>query len=208
MRWLKARTLWLEELCLSTTSFLLIFFHPGQVTWPALALIFSICRMRKLMAAWQGLWGVMSRKVTCAQVQMCWPDDCGGSGTNFMEALGFRADERLDEGEVTRHWQLRVIWKKVPTPEPSRLKQILFLTFLLFYLLSLGNLMVPIYTLITLKAMSHGLDDQGWVPYSLVSLEILLYQSSLSTLNKMITFVWAYSVIQDSVKKCLVLSGT
>lgn len=70
-----------------------------------------------------------------------------------------------------------------------RLKQILFLTFFIFYLLSLGNLMVPIYTLITYKAMSHGLDDRGWVPYSLVSLEISLYQSSLSTLNKMITFV-------------------
>ena len=37
---------------------------------------------------------------------MCWLDDCGGSGTNFMEAFGFRTDERPGEGEVNRHWQL------------------------------------------------------------------------------------------------------
>lgn len=54
----------------------------------------------------------MSRKVTCAQVQVCWPDDCGGSGTGFMEALGFSAHARLGKGEVNRHWQLRVIGKK------------------------------------------------------------------------------------------------
>lgn len=30
----------------------------------------------------------MSRKVTfCAQVQVCWPDDSGTSGTNVLEAL-------------------------------------------------------------------------------------------------------------------------
>lgn len=60
----------------------------------------------------------MSRKVTSAHVQVCWPDDCGGSGTNFMEAVGFSTDERLGEGEVSRHWQLWVIRKKVPTPGP------------------------------------------------------------------------------------------
>lgn len=107
-------------------------------------------------------------------------------------------------------------YKKKGANSRAKVKQILFLTFLLFYLLSLGNVMVPIYTLMTHKAkpltrliplsrgpdldhvsnlldistwMSHGLDDQGWVSYSLISLEFLLYQSSLSTLNKMITFV-------------------
>ena len=71
-----------------------------------------------------------------------------------MEAFGFSADARLGEGEVNRHWQLWVIGKKRCQLQGQgfRLKQILFLTFLLFSLLSLGNFMVPIYTLITHKA--------------------------------------------------------
>lgn len=40
------------------------------------------------MATSQGLRGIMSRKVTCcAQVQVCWLDDCGSSRTSFIEAL-------------------------------------------------------------------------------------------------------------------------
>ena len=71
----------------------------------------------------------------------------------FSGGSCFRVDEGLCKDEVNRHRHLLGDGKKRCEPQGQcfRLKWILFLT-LLFCLLSLGNLMASVYTLITPKA--------------------------------------------------------